>query len=54
MELLGGDVDFKVVGGIEVGLVVEFTLVLMNVKGLGGGGRQGRCGDLLIQTDPFQ
>ena len=33
--------DFKVVGGFEVGLVVEFTLVLMNVKGLGGGGGGG-------------
>ena len=36
--LLDGEVDFKVVGGFEVGLVVEFTLVLVNVKGLGGGG----------------
>ena len=39
VELLGGEVDFKVVGGFEVGLVVEFTLVLVNVKGWGGGGR---------------
>ena len=31
VELLGGEVDFEVV------LVDEFTLVLMNVKGLGGG-----------------
>ena len=38
MELLGGEVDFKVVGGFEVGLVVEFPLVLVNVKGLGGAG----------------
>ena len=38
VELLGGEVDFKVVGGFEVGLVVEFTLVLVNVKGLGGAG----------------
>ena len=36
VELLGGEVDFKVVSGFEVGLVVEFPLVLMNVKGLGG------------------
>ena len=37
VELLGGDVYFKVVSGFEVGLVVDFTLVLMNVNGLGGG-----------------
>ena len=44
VELLGGEVDFKVVGGFEVNLVVEFPLVLVNVKGLGrvGGGVQGR------------
>ena len=36
VELLGGEVDFKVVCGFEVGLVVEFTLVLVNVKGFGG------------------
>ena len=34
--ITGGEVDFKVVGGFEVGLVVEFPLVLVNVKGLGG------------------
>ena len=39
VELLDGEVDFKVVGGFEVGLVVEFTLVLVNVKGLGEQGR---------------
>ena len=40
MELLGGEVDFKVMDGFEVVLVDEFTLVLVNVKkGLGGGGR---------------
>ena len=38
MELLGGEVDFKVVGGFEMGVMVEFTLVLVNVKGWGGGG----------------
>ena len=37
-ELLAGEVDFKVVGGFEMCLVVEFILVLVNVKGLGGGG----------------
>ena len=60
VELLGSKVDFKVVGGFEVGLVVEFPLVLVNVKGFFlGGGEGGRGGKgalrvLLIQTDPFQ
>ena len=38
VELLGGEVDFKVMDGFEVGLVDEFTLVLVNVKGLEGPG----------------
>ena len=38
VELLGGEVDFKVMDGFEVVLVDEYTLVLVNVKGLGGGG----------------
>ena len=38
VELLGGEVDFKVMDGFEVVLVDEFTLVLVNVKGLRGGG----------------
>ena len=41
MELLGGQVDFNVMDGFEVVLEDEFTLLLVNVKGLGGGG-QGR------------
>ena len=41
MELLGGEVDFKVMDGFEVVLVDEFTLALVNVKGLGGGGGAG-------------
>ena len=41
VELLGGEVDFKVVGGFEVSLVVEFPSVLVNVKGLGGRGGSG-------------
>ena len=41
VEVLGGEVDFKVVSGLEVDLVVKFTLVLVNVKGLGGGGGGG-------------
>ena len=42
VELLGGEVDFKVMDGFEVDLEDEFTLLLVNVKGLGGGGGQGR------------
>ena len=38
VELLGGEVDFKVVDGFEVVLEEEFTLLLVKVKGLGGGG----------------
>ena len=38
VELLGGEVDFKVMDGFEVDLEDEFTLLLVNVKGLGGGG----------------
>ena len=37
VELLGGEVDFKVMDGFEVDLEDEFTLLLVNVKGLGGG-----------------
>ena len=40
-KLSGGEVDFKVMDGFDVVLVDEFTLVLMNVKGLGGGGGGG-------------
>ena len=43
MELLGGEVDFRVMDGFEVVLVDECTLVLENVKGFGeGGGGQER------------
>ena len=42
MELLGGEVDFRVMDGFEVVLVDECTLVLENVKGLGGGGGGGQ------------
>ena len=41
MELLGGEEDFKVMDGFEVVLEDEFTLLLVNVKGLGGGGGAG-------------
>ena len=41
MELVGGEVDFKVMDGFEVDLEDEFTLLLVNVKGLGGGGGGG-------------
>ena len=40
VELLGGEVDFNVVSGFKVDLKVELTLVLMNVKGLGGRGAE--------------
>ena len=40
----GEEVDFNVVCGFEVGLVVEFTLALVNVEGLGGGGGKGAEG----------
>ena len=38
VELLGGEVDFRVMDGLEVVLMDECTMVLENVKGLGGGG----------------
>ena len=38
VELLGGEGDFKVMDGFEVDLEDEFTLLLVNVKGLGGAG----------------
>ena len=37
VELLGGQVDFRVMDGFEVVLVDECTLVRENVKGLGRG-----------------
>ena len=42
VELLGGEVDFEVIDGFEVVLVDKYTLVLVNVKGLGRGGGGGR------------
>ena len=36
--IISGEVDFKVMDGFEVVLVDEISLVLVNVKGLGGGG----------------
>ena len=41
VDLLAGDMDFKIVDGFVMGLCTGFTLVLMNVNGLGGGGGQG-------------
>ena len=38
--LLGGDMDFKIVDGFVMDLEIGFTLVLVNVNGLGG--REGR------------
>ena len=37
VELLGGEVDFNVIDGFGMSLEVELTLVLINVKGFGGG-----------------
>ena len=37
--IIGGEVDFEVMDGFEVVLVDQFTLILVNVKGLGGQGR---------------
>ena len=42
VELLGGEVDFRVMDGFEVVLVDQCTLVLETVKGLGEGGGQER------------
>ena len=39
VEVLGGEVDFKVMDGFEVVLEDEFTLLLVNGKDLGGQGR---------------
>ena len=51
VELLGGEVDFKVMDGFEVDLEDEFTLLLMNVKGLGGGrGAEGTYRFKQVQT----
>ena len=41
VELLGGKVDFKVMDGFKVVLEDEFTLLLVNVKGLRGQGAEG-------------
>ena len=38
VDLLGGDVDFKIVHGFVMDLETGFTLVLVNMNGLGGGG----------------
>ena len=38
--LLGGDMDFKIVDSFVMDLETGFTLVLVNVNGLGGGGRR--------------
>ena len=37
--LLGCGMDFKIVDGFVMGLETGFTLVLVNVNGLGGQGR---------------
>ena len=35
--LLGGDMNFKIVDGFVMAFETGFTLVLVNVNGLGGG-----------------
>ena len=40
--LLGGDMDFKIVDGFVMDLETGFTVVLVNVNGLGGGGGTSR------------
>ena len=48
--LLGGDMDFKIVDGFVMGLETGFTLVLVNVNSLrGGGGGRG-----VERTDGFK
>ena len=42
--LLGGDMGFKIVDGFVMALKTGFTFVLVNVNGLGGGGRGGGRG----------
>ena len=39
--LLGGGMDFKIVGGLVMTMETGFTLVLVGENGLGGKGRQG-------------
>ena len=41
VKLLDGEVDFKVMDGFEVVSEDEFTLLVVNVKGLRGGGGGG-------------
>ena len=48
--LLGGDMDFKIVDGFVMDLETGFTLVLLNVNGVGGGGG-GEAGALREPTD---
>ena len=53
MVLLVGDMDFKIVDGFVMGLWTGFSLVLVNVNGLeGGGGGQGHSENRWIQTSP--
>ena len=51
--LLGGNMGFKIEDGFAADLETGFTLVLMNVNGLGGRG-QGRGENRWIQTGPSQ
>ena len=52
MDLLAGDMDFKIVDGFVMGLWTGFTLVLVNVNGLGGRGRGAERTDGFKQVLP--
>ena len=47
VDLLACDMDFKIVDGFVMGLWTGFTLVLVNVNGLGGGGGGGHFKQVL-------
>ena len=49
--LLGGDMDFKIVDDFVMVLETGLTLVLVNVKSLGGGGGGGKGAE---RTDGFK
>ena len=44
LVFLGGNMDFKIVNDFVMDLETGFTLVLVNVNGLGGGGEDGGQG----------
>ena len=52
MDLLCEEMDFNNVDGFGMVFETEFTLVLVNVKGLGGGGRSAERTDGFKQVLP--